>query len=292
MYRGVAAQVKRNFGHGLQFIAAYTLSYEKDDSSSAFPNSVINPARPQDFQNLAADWGNSAFDHRNRFTFTAYYEPTFFQSGPKWRQMVLANWFFAPVYTYQTGGWANLQSGMDSNLNGDSSGDRVLINTSGVAGSSSGSIPTCVVSGVVIVGSGLAGGKTVNCSAGNTVAYTATNSTAQYIVAGPGALEPNNSLVVSRRNTLRMPAINNVDVSVGKKITVTERFRLQLNAEVLNALNHPQYIAGSLDQINAVSYTSSLFSSYVTPGSNAFNKPSAVFSSNPRVIQVGAKFTF
>jgi len=292
IYRGMASQVTRHYGHGLQLTAAYTLSYDKDDSSSAFPNSVINPARPQDFQDVKADWGNSAFDHRNRLSVWAYYEPPYFESGPRWRRMLLANWYFVPVYTYQTGGWADLQSGVDSNLNGDSSGDRVLINSGGVAGTASGVLPTCVIDGVVIVGTGLAGGKTVSCSASNTVAYTANTATAEYIVAGPGALEPNNSLTVSKRNTLRMRPINNVDLTAGKRIPITERFRLQLNAQLLNVLNHPQYIAGSINQINAVSYSSSLYSAYATPGSTVFNTPASVFSSNPRVIQIGAKLTF
>ncbi len=292
MYRGMAAQVTRHFGHGLQVNAAYTLGYDKDDSSSAIPNSVINPARPQDFQDVKADWGNSAFDHRNRLSVWAYYEPPYFQSGPKWRRMLLANWYFVPVYTYQTGGWADLQSGVDSNLNGDSSGDRVLIDSGGVAGTSSGVLPTCVIDGVVIVGTGLAGGKTVTCSASNTVAYTANTSTAEYIVAGPGALEPNNSLTIAKRNTLRMPPIDNVDMTVGKRIPLTERFRLQLNAQFFNLLNHPQYTAGSINQINAVTYNSSAYSAYVTPGSSLFNTPASIFSSNPRVIQIGAKLTF
>jgi Carboxypeptidase regulatory-like domain len=292
IYKGMAAQVTRHFEHGLQFTAAYTLSYAKDNSSSAFPNSVINPALPQDSQNLAADRANSAYDHRHRFTVAAYYEPPYFRTGSLWRRYLLANWFFVPVYTFQTGGWADLQSGVDSNLNGSSSGDRVLLNPSGTASTSATAIPTCVVGGVVIVGTGLSGGKTVNCTPGNTVAYTATNASARYIVAEPGALFPNNSLTVANRNTLRMPSINNLDVSVGKKIPIGERFRLEFYAQILNASNHPQYIAGSVNQINAINYTSSLYSSYVQPGTTQFNQPSMVFSSNPRVIQVGAKFTF
>lgn len=292
-YRGMDAQLIRHFGRGLQLIASYTLSYAKDDSSSAFPNSVINPARPEFFQNLRADYGNSAFDHRHRATLTAYYEPQFFESSPsRWRRAVLANWFIAPVYTFQSGGWANIQSGVDSNLNGDSSGDRVLVNNSGVGNTAAGVLPTCVIGGVVIVGTGLSGGNTVSCTPNNTVAYTSNSATAHFIVAGPGALEPNNSLVLAKRNSLRLPPINNLDISGGKKIRLTERFRLQLNAQVLNVFNHPQYIAGSINQINAVNYTASSFSSFVTPGSANFDNPSAVFSSNPRVIQIGAKLTF
>src|SRR5208282_2531523 len=100
-------QVTRRFEHGLQLNASYTYSTTKDDTSSAFPNSVINPVRPLDDQNLKSDWGYSALDHRNRFTVVAYYEPPFFKSGSALRQNLLGNWFFVPVYTFQTGGWAD-----------------------------------------------------------------------------------------------------------------------------------------------------------------------------------------
>jgi len=291
-YKGMGLQVTRHLEHGLQISAAYTLSYTRDDSSSAFPSSLINPALPQDFQNVAGDWGFSAFDHRNRFTLAAYYEPPYFKTGARWRRYLLANWYFAPVYTFQTGGWADLQSGVDSNLDGSSSGDRVLLNTSGTGNTSSIALPTCVIGGVVIVGTGLSGGHTVSCTAANTVAYTASDATARYITAEPGALFPNNGLAITKRNTLQLPSINNLDVSVGKKIPIGERFRIELNAQLLNALNHPQYIVGSTNQINAINYTSGIFSSLVQPGSTQFDNPSAVFSSNPRVIQIGAKITF
>lgn len=66
-----------------------------------------------------------------------------------------------------------MQSGIDSNLNGDTAGDRVLLNPQGVSGT----------------GSGV---SALTNSGGQTVAYLATNPSAQYIQAGLGALEPNN----------------------------------------------------------------------------------------------------
>jgi hypothetical protein len=153
-------------------------------------------------------------------------------------------------------------------------------------------LPTCLIGGVVIVGSGLSMGKPVSCTPANTVAYTANVATAQYIIAGPGALEPNNSLTVAARNSLKMRSINDFDLALGKKFPIGERMRLQFDAQIFNALNHPQYIAGSLNQINTVNYTSSAFAGYVTPGSATFNNPAATYSSNPRMIQIGAKFTF
>jgi len=299
VYRGVAAQVTRRFEHGLQLNVSYTYSHTNDDTSSAYPNSVINPARPQDDQNLAGDWGNSALDHRHRFTVQAYYEPPYFKSGSRIRQALLGNWFFVPVYTFQSGGWANLQSFVDGNLNGDSVGDRVLVNPSGVAGTASGVTPTCLANGTVIVGIGLAGGKGYTCeptctqpNTACTIAYTATNSTARYIQAQPGALESSNGLNVAGRNTLQMRRINNLDLTAGKKIAITERFRVELEAQLLNALNHPQYIAGSINQVNNVVYTSTSAANYVNPASANFGNPAIAFSSNPRVIQVAAKFVF
>ena len=292
VYLGAAAQVTRRFDHGLQLSAAYTYSITKDDTSSAFPSSATNPARPQDDQDLQTDWAKSALDHRNRLTVMAYYEPPFFKSGSRWRRTLLGNWFLVPVYTFQTGGWADLQSGLDANLNGNSSGDRVIVNPSGVAGTGGAETPTCLISGTVIVGTGLAAGHVVTCTPATTVAYTATNPTAQYIQAQPGALEPNNGLLLAKRNTLQLPRIDNLDLTVGKKITITERFRLEVNAQFLNALNHPQYIAGSINQVNSVIYTNTSAANFVNPASSNFNIPSIAFSSNPRVMQIGAKLFF
>jgi hypothetical protein len=277
----------------LQINAAYTYSVTKDDTSSAFPNSVINPVQPQDDRNLkSSDWGYSAFDHRNRFTLLAYYEPPFFKSGSRLRQTLLGNWFFVPVYTFQSGGWADLQSFIDGNLNGDTGGDRVLVNPGGVAGTGSAVTPTCLIAGTVIVGTGLAAGKEVTCTPANTVAYTAVTSTARYIQAQQGALQPNNLLQVAQRNTLRLHPINNLDLTAGKKIAITERFKMELEAQVLNALNHPQYIPGSINQANSVVYTSTAASNFVNPASTNFDNAAIAFSSNPRVIQIAAKFIF
>ena len=44
---------------------------------------------------------------------------------------VVGNWEVAPIYTYQTGTWFTVQSGIDSNLNGDSGGDRAYLNAGG-----------------------------------------------------------------------------------------------------------------------------------------------------------------
>ena len=42
-----------------------------------------------------------------------------------------------PVYTFQSPEYATVQSGEDTNLNGDSAGDRAIYNPAGVAGTGS-----------------------------------------------------------------------------------------------------------------------------------------------------------
>ena len=62
---------------------------------------------------------------------------------------------------------------------------------------------------------------------------------AQYVQAGLGALSN------SGRNTLLLPAINNLDLSLFMNFAIGEGSkRIQLRADFYNAFNHPQYVPG------------------------------------------------
>lgn len=67
----------------------------------------------------------------------------------------------------------------------------------------------------------------------------------------------------------------------------------QISAEALNALNHPQYIAGTPDAAqlpnNYSIYTPGVHS-FVTASNPAFNNSRITFSSNPRSMVLVAKF--
>ena len=41
---------------------------------------------------------------------------------------MVGNWRFSPVYTYESPEWATVQSELDSQPNGDSAGDRAILN--------------------------------------------------------------------------------------------------------------------------------------------------------------------
>jgi hypothetical protein len=86
--------------------------------------------------------------------------------------------------------------------------------------------------------------------------------------------------------------INNFDATVVKRFAITERFRLEFSANFFNALNHPQYIPGSLNDVRSFGITATGVSNYLTPGNTNFNQADQTFPSNARVMQLGLKVKF
>src|SRR6185312_10793124 len=65
------------------------------------------------------------------------YQAPWFKHGNWLARNIIGNWTFAPVYTYESPEWATVQSQVDSNLNGDTAGDRAVFNPNGVPGTGS-----------------------------------------------------------------------------------------------------------------------------------------------------------
>jgi hypothetical protein len=281
-YHGLATQVTKRMTHGLQFVGSYTYSHTIDDSTADFFSTILTPRRPQDFQNLSADRANSALDRRHRFTLAAIYDMPFFKNSNWLAKNVLGNWEVAPVYTYQSPEWATVQSGAghDVNGNGDTWGDRVIFNKAGKSGTGTDVVPLC--------NSSLPAGKICGAKGTNSyiVAYQAIDPTAQYIRGGIYSL-PNVG-----RNTLATRHINNFDLTAVKRFNFSERYKAEFVASAFNLFNHAQFIPGSLNNINSIGYTSNATRSYLTPGSDSFDKPESLFSSNPRTLQLGLKLFF
>jgi hypothetical protein len=266
-YHGLAAQVNRRFSNGLQFVGSYTWSHNIDDSTAEVFSTVTTPRRAQDSQNLRAERADSALDHRQRFTFAMVYDMPFFKKGNWFMKNVAGNWEVAPIVTYQTGTWATVQSVADANLNGDTAGDRAIVNPNGQRNVGSGVTP-------------------LKNSRGDVVAYLVDNPNARYIQAQPGLL-PNGA-----RNTEHLNPIDNVDFSLLKRIAITERFHLELAGRFVNLFNHPQYIGDRLSDVQSKGYTSAQVRNFLNPADTTFYRPDLVFSSNPRMTTISAKFIF
>jgi hypothetical protein len=268
VYHALQSQLNRRFANGLQFQAAYTWSHNIDNSTADFFSTVLTPRRPQDFQNWAGDRSNSALDRRHRFSISAIYDAPWFKNSNNWfLKNIAGNFQFAPIYTFESGEWADVQSGVDSNMNGDNAGDRFIVNPSGNRSLSSGV-------------------TALKNSAGDTVGYLATDANAYYIKAGAGALANGG------RNTLKMNPINNFDMTATKRLSFTERYKFEFSAQMLNVLNHPQWIANSINDILSNGLATTAERNFLIPGNANFNQASKVFPSNARTVQLSAKFIF
>jgi hypothetical protein len=267
-YHGASAQVQKRFSKGFQSTFAYTWSHLIDDTTAEVFSTVLSPRRVEDFQNLRRERADSALDHRHRFVAAWIYELPFFgKSSNGFLKAALGGFQIAGTYTAESGEKVTVRSGNDANLNGDAAGDRAILNPAGQE--SVGSLVTPLTR-----------------TDGRVVGYLAVNPNARYIQTGNGA-ESNIG-----RNTFALPWINNFDISLFKNFRFGESRSIQLRADFFNAFNHPQYVPGSVNTVDLVNTSGLTTLNQVAPLTPDFLRPDRVLSSNPRVIQVGARFTF
>jgi hypothetical protein len=271
-YHGLQTQLNRRFSNGLQFQVAYTFSHMIDNSTADFFSTIIAPRRPQDFRNLPGERSNSILDHRHRLVIATIYDAQWFKHDPSWfKRNLLGNYEIAPVFTWESGQWGTVQSGLDSNLNLDAAPDRAIFNPAGTPGVGSDVIPV-----------------TNNTACGLPpciVGWQAVNPNAQYIVAGYGTVP------TAPRNTIQTPPINNWDISLAKHIYATERVHLEMIASFLNAFNHPQFVTGSPNQGLPISDTGSQRNFFI-PNQPNFENARTSFPSNARTSSLGLKVVF
>jgi hypothetical protein len=266
-YHGLATELTRRFANGFNFKGAYTWSHAIDDSTADLYSTILTPRRPQSFNDWRNEKSSSALDRRHRLTFTWYYESQWLKNSQNWAAKNLAgNWTISGTYTAEKGGMATVQSGTDSNLNGDSAGDRAVLNPAGTD----------------LVGSDV---EALTNTAGNIVGYLALNPNARYIKAGEG-VHPN-----AGRNTLPLRGINNFDISLIKNFTIKEGKTVQLRAAFYNFFNHAQFFPGSVSTVGSTS-TNALSRSFLNPGLSDFNKVEDFFDSHPRSIQLQLRIQF
>jgi hypothetical protein len=263
---------------GFQMTAAYTLSHLIDDTTAEVFSTVLSPRRVEDFQNLRRERANSALDHRHRFVASWIYEVPLFSKSNGLTRTLLSGFNIAGTYTYETGERITIRSGNDANLNGDNAGDRAIFNPNGTEGVGSEVTPLCRFQECEFDEDGNV--------IGTVVGYLANNPNARYIQTGDGAQSN-----IGRNNFL-LPPINNFDISIFKNFRIGESKFFQIRADFFNAFNHPQYVPGSVNSVDPVGTTGLTTLNQVNPLTSDFLNPSAVLSSNPRVIQLAARFNF
>jgi hypothetical protein len=271
-YNGLQMQMTKRYSKNFSYVAAYTWSHDFDDSTATNFSTILSPRRAQDFQNMRAEWASSALDRRHRISITPIYDIKPFENKGYLLKNVVGNWNASFSFTLQSPEFATVQSGVDSNLNGDSL-DRGIVNPLGVANTGSG------VTGYNVAGQKMAAGSS------SIVAYVANNSNAQYIVAGQGALSNEG------RNTFPLSRTTNVDFSLLKRLNFTERFKIEVGAQAFNLFNHAQFVGGFISDVSPNS-TSAVSRNFLIPGNASFGQYQQFFPSNARTMQLVARFVF
>ena len=287
-YNGLAASLNRQFKNGLLLNFAYTWSKTMDDATAATYSTVLTPRRPQNSQDLAADYSRSALDRTHRVTLALVYDLPFFKQSNWMVKNLVGNWEIAPIYTYESPEYFTVLSGVNSNQNGDSSSiDRTIFNKNGEKHTGSDVVAYANPS------------LDATCPAGPTdptdpngtplcnddlVAYVAVNPDAEYITAGAGTLP------TASRNTEAIRPIDNIDATAVKRFNFGEARSVEFSAGAFNVLNHSQFTGGNIDNIANPGYTTGI--SYQTASNPQFNNPGKYFVANARTMQLSLKFLF
>jgi outer membrane receptor protein involved in Fe transport len=285
VYHALSGNYTLRAWRGLSFNTNYTWSHAIDDATNEFFTSFLNPRRAQDTNRIGEDRSNSDLDVRHKFALSATYETPAIHSDNRTIRTLLEGYSIGAVYLAQSGQPVTLQSGFDSNGNGDTAGDRGVLNPFGTALRGSDVIPVC---GNADGSTSLAGdtlGNSGSCT-GPTIGYLAADPSAKFVIAGPAVR------TTIGRNSFRSPGFGVMNLSLGKKVRITESAYFQLKADFYNVLNHKNF---TISNGNVFS-TSGVTAATSNPGYVNITDPSflnsKIFSGGNRQVSLAAKFVF
>jgi hypothetical protein len=286
IYHAGSVDFIRRFARGIYLRANYTFSKNIDNATNELFSSRVNPRRAQDGFDFAAERGLSALDIRHKFALSFLYEIPNVQTDHAFVKALAHGWEWGGTYLAESGQPVTPLSGVDSNANGDSAGDRTIINPAGVG------LTGSTVNFLCNAG---AGGATsivtdaATCGSGddsNIVGYVAADPTARFIQAGVGAKAN------AGRDTVPTPGLNIWNMSLLKDTKLSERFSLQFRAETYNTFNHRNFSIGlptnngTIDQNTNANPLSSGYI-FVTSGNLFLNNHQ--FNGGSRTMQLGLR---
>jgi len=288
IYHAASVSFTQRSRMGLTFNANYTYADTEDNSTNEFFTSLLNPRRGQDTNRLNEDFAKSDLYVRNKFALSWVYDvpKTHFES--RFAKALLNGYQIGSTFLAQTGQPVTLQSGSDANRNGDTAGDRVVLNPFGTSLQGG-------ISALTNVCAPVGGGATFisdDCGTGTVFGYLATNgaggdTNAKFVDAGRGVRTN------VGRNSFLSPGFNVLNLAVGKKINFTEGKFLQVKAEVYNVLNHPNFSLsnGNVFSVAGVT-TATTTQGYALPDDPNFLKSDKFFSGGIRSLTLSLKFVF
>jgi hypothetical protein len=298
IYHAGSADFIHRFARGIYLRANYTFSKNIDNSTNELFSSRVNPRRAQDGFDFAAERGLSALNVTHKFALSFLYQLPNVNTDHAFVRALAHGWEWGGTYLAQSGQPVTPLSGVDSNRNGDSAGDRTIINPSGIGLTGTKVTPVCNFGpgGATSTGDcdpnhaddANSGGDPTPAAA-FTVGYLANDPNARFVQAGLGALAN------AGRNTVNTPGLNIWNIALLKTTKISERFSLQLRAETYNTFNHRNFSIGlptnngTIDQVNN---PNPLTSSYINVNSGSLFLNNHSFNGGSRTMQLGLRLVF
>jgi hypothetical protein len=225
-YNSLQVGVQKGLSHGLTFQLSYTYSHAMDEASS-FENSGFGDARGYNQYQPGLNYGDAAFDARQRLVFAPIYTVPKVQSGSAFRPLNLAfsGWQISAITTVATGQPFDISYyGSSSNAEWCSSGAGYYAcpdEPNQVAPLVRTNPRTRVVS---------ASGQILN-------------STSWFANNGFLAVAPLGTFGNEHRDAYHGPGVNNTDLVLAKNFAISAdgRRRIQLRATSANVFNHTQF---------------------------------------------------
>jgi hypothetical protein len=255
-YHALQATFRMQGWGGFSGFTTYTWAKSLDDASDGI-DFVVGAALPQDSTNLKAERGPSTFDTRHRFTAALNYDL------PAWQALgkrLGSGWQLNTIISAQSGRPIPIANSNDTS-------NRFNFNQR----------PNVVPGVNPILSNWNPAGGYLNPAA----------------FQQPGDFEFGNL----GRNSIYGPRYANVDFSVTKNTQLSERVSLQLRAEFFNLFNHPNFALPNGNLTPGVNADGTI---NLSPGPQGqISQTPDVAQGNPglggggpRVLQLGAKFTF
>ena len=235
-YNALQAKLERRVAHGLNFLASYTWSHSLDDAPTPLGSNGDNGYPNTNLQPLRAQYSNSPFDTRQRFTLNGNYELPVgwnrrFATGSGVMDYLIGGWSASLTFTAQTG---NPFSVTPVSQFPSASGADVIYATLAGNPFSPGGAPPASNPGIVCPTSIRNTTNWYNpCAFGNPVPGTGITTP----VSGAAALP----YLGGRRNDVYGPGYERINLSLFKDFHVREGKTLQFRADIFNLLNTPSY---------------------------------------------------
>jgi hypothetical protein len=247
-YNALVVKVTKRFSSGLSALVGYTYSNAMDDSSGTSETEEA----PQNDNNARAEYARADTSLRQRLVVSGTYQlpfgkgRRFLSGGSPWVDALAGGWDVSTIIAAQTGYPFSVTSASDfSNTNsGQPRPDR-----------------TCSGAGPKSLNDWF----NLNCFPTAALQQALANGTPRFGDSG--------------RNILTGPGLVDVDASLIKRFTISERVKTEFRAELFNLLNHPNF---ALPNATIGSGTAGVISNTVPLGATGYN----------REIQLGLKLAF